>query len=102
MSLALGIGANTTIFTLLERVLILRPLPVQDPAHLAAASTRSNFAKPRILGRLLPNYKDYRDRNQVFFSLLRYTGIGLNLTGGAEPHLVMGQLVSAITFPPSV
>ena len=39
LSLALGIGANTTIFTLLNAV-FLRPLPVRDPAHLAAVFTK--------------------------------------------------------------
>ena len=96
LSLALGIGANTTIFTLLDAILF-RPLPVQDPAHLAAVYTLDS-RNPGFWGVSYPNYKDYRDRNQVFSSLLVYTGIGLNLTGGAEPHLVMGQLVSANYF----
>ena len=70
LSLALGIGANTTIFTLLN-ALFLRPLPVHDPARLAAVFTTD----PRIPGLLLcsyPNYLDYRDHNTVFSSLLLY------------------------------
>jgi predicted permease len=96
LSLALGIGANTTIFTLVNAIL-LRPLPVQDPAHLAAVYTLDSH-NPGFWGVSYPNYKDYRDRNQVFSSLLLYTGVGLNLTGGAEPHLVMGQLATADYF----
>ncbi len=96
LSLALGIGANTTIFTLVNAIL-LRPLPVQDPARLAAVYTLDSH-NPGFWGVSFPNYKDYRDRNQVFSSLLLYTGIGLNLTGGAEPRLVMGQLASASYF----
>src|SRR5580692_8730050 len=96
LSLALGIGANTTIFTLVNAIL-LRPLPVQDPARLAAVFTL-DARNPGFWGVSYPNYKDYQDRNQVFSSLLLYTGIGLNLTGGAEPRLVMSQLASASYF----
>ena len=96
LSLALGIGANTTIFTLVNAIL-LRPLPVPDPGHLAAIYTLDS-SNPGFWGVSYPNYKDYRDRNQVFSSLLVYAGVGLNLTGGAEPRLVMGQLASANYF----
>ncbi len=96
LSLALGIGANTTIFTLVNAIL-LRPLPVQGPEHLAAVYTLDS-RNPGFWGVSFPNFKDYRDRNQVFSSLLLYTGIGLNLTGGAAPRLVMGQLASANYF----
>jgi putative ABC transport system permease protein len=96
VSLALGIGANTTIFTLLNAI-FLRPLPVRDAAHLAAVYTTD----PRIPGLLLcsyPNYQDYRDHNSVFSSLLAYSVITVNLTGRGAPQLLMGQLVSANYF----
>src|SRR5438309_3243021 len=88
LSLALGIGANTTIFTLLNAV-FLRPLPVRDPASLAAVFTTD----PRIPG-LLPcsylNYRDQRDHNTVFSSLLLYSAVLVNLTGRGDPQLLMG------------
>jgi macrolide transport system ATP-binding/permease protein len=96
LSLALGIGANTTIFTLLNAI-FLRPLPVRDPAHLAAVFTTD----PRIPGQLLcsyPNYRDYRDHNTVFSSLLLYSALTVNLTGRGDPQLLMGQLVSSNYF----
>jgi putative ABC transport system permease protein len=96
VSLALGIGANTTIFTLLNAI-FLRPLPVRDAAHLAAVYTTD----PRIPGLLLcsyPNYQDYRDHNSVFSSLLVYSALTVNLTGRGAPQLLMGQLVSANYF----
>src|ERR1035437_1809402 len=96
LSLALGIGANTTIFTLLNAIL-LRPLPVRDPAHLAAVFTTD----PRIPGLLLcsyPNYQDYRDHNTVFSSLLLYSALTVNLTGRGDPQLLIGQLVTANYF----
>jgi predicted permease len=97
VSLALGIGANTTIFSLVN-ALLLRPLPVRDPGSLAAIYTVDS-RNPGFWGCSYPNYKDYRDRNQVFSSLLLYASVGLNLSGGSEPRLVMVQLASANYFP---
>ena len=97
LSLALGIGANTTIFTLLN-ALFLRPMPVRQPARLAAAFTTDR----RIPGLLLwsyPNYRDYRDRNTVFSSLLLYSALAVNLTGRGDPQLLMGHLVTSNYFP---
>jgi predicted permease len=63
--LALGIGANTTVFTFVENIL-LRSLPVHDPQQLAALnwSDMSNVS--------YPNYVDFRDRNTVFSNLIAY------------------------------
>jgi predicted permease len=96
LSLALGIGANTTVFTLLNAVL-LRPLPVEDPSGLAAVSTLDS-RNPGQLFCSYPNYKDYRDRNQVFSSLLLYSPIAVNLTGWGEPRMVIAQIVSGNYF----
>ena len=74
--------------------ILLRLLPVHDIGGLAAVYTL-DVRNPGFWGCSYPNYKDYRDRNQVFSSLLLYTGVGLNLTGGTEPRLAMGQLASA-------
>src|ERR1051325_4773665 len=82
-SLALGIGANTTIFTLVNAML-LRPLPVADPARLAAVHTVDSH-NPGLLPNSYPNYKDYRDHNDVFSSLLLYSTDMLNLTGQGDP-----------------
>src|SRR5260370_714759 len=71
LSLGLGIGANTTIFTLVNAIL-LRPLPVENPATLAAVSTTDPH-NPGLLMVSYPNYLDFRDRNAVFSSLLLHT-----------------------------
>src|SRR3954465_6565628 len=84
LSLALGIGANTTIFTLLNAI-FLRPLPVRDPAHLVAVYTIDPRI-PGLLGSSHPNYLDYRDRNAVFSSMLEYSGLTVNLTGRGDPQ----------------
>ena len=96
LSLALGIGANTTIFTLVNAVL-LRPLPVEDPARLAAVSTVDS-RNPGFVLCSYPNYKDFRDRNQVFSSLLLHAAVTINLTGRGDPQLLMGELVSGNYF----
>ena len=96
LSLALGIGANTTVFTLLNAI-FLRPLPVEDPGRLAALFTLETRG-PGVLLCSYPNYIDYRDHNTVFSSLLLYTPITISLTGSAEPQDLIGQLVSANYF----
>src|SRR5690349_1960956 len=72
-ALGLGIGANTTVFTLLNAV-FLRPLPVQDPGRLVAVSTQETGSQAVTLCSY-PNYTDYRDHNTVFSSLLLYSPI---------------------------
>lgn len=97
LSLGLGIGANTTVFTLLNAIL-LRPLPmVAQPERLAAVYTLD----PRNPGYLycsFPNFLDFRDKNQVFSSIFAYTGVNLNVTGRGDPEMVMGQMVTSGYF----
>jgi hypothetical protein len=96
LSVALGAGANTTVFTLLNAIL-LRPLPVNDPARLAAVFTLDAHNPGNLLCSY-PNYKDYRDRNQVFSSLLLYSAVSVNLTGHGNPQSLVGQIVSGNYF----
>src|SRR5258706_15175696 len=96
ISLALGIGANTTIFTLINAV-FLRPLPVADPERLVAAFTvmakSTNFQSVSLL-----NYRDFRDHVQEFSGLTAYQFVGANMTGGIEPLGIGGQLVTGNYF----
>src|SRR6266536_2876612 len=96
LSLALGIGANTTVFTLVDAML-LRPLPVTEPSRLAAVHTVDS-RNPGLLPNSYPNYKDYRDHNEVFSSLLLYATDTMNLTGHGDPVLLIGQRVSGNYF----
>ena len=96
ISLALGIGANTTIFTLINAV-FLRPLPVSDPARLAQVFT----VMPKSAAYLplsLANYRDFCDNVPEFSGLAAYQGIGANLVGGTEPVGTGGQLVTGNYF----
>src|SRR5436853_1569564 len=90
LSLALGIGANTTIFTLVNAVL-LNPLPVEDPSQLVSVwTTDERNSGNGALGFLQTsplNYHDLRDKNEVFSGLAGHFGIPLNLSGGTgEPQ----------------
>src|SRR5580693_2491482 len=103
LSLALGIGANTAIFTIINAV-FLHPLAVQEPAQLAEMFTRdtrtvdanSNF---QLTPTSLPNYEDYRDRNTAFTGLAAVTfPIPLNWGGQAEPQQLQASMVSPNFF----
>jgi predicted permease len=103
LSLALGIGANTAIFTIINAV-FLHPLPVEEPARLAEVYTRdtqtidanTNF---QLTGTSLPNYEDYRDQNTVFSGLAVVTfPVPVNWGGQAEPQLLNASLVSGNFF----
>jgi predicted permease len=101
LSLALGIGANTTIFTLINAVL-LHPLPVDDPAELVSVFTTDERNTGGQLGflQLSPmNYRDLRDKNEVFSGLAAHTGLPLNITGGTgNPEQVFGEIVTGNYF----
>ena len=77
LSLALGIGANTAIFTLTDAV-FLNPLPVQQASRILEVYTVDHLTKTtNNLGRTgssWPNFMDVRDQNQIFSGIAAYTG----------------------------
>jgi predicted permease len=103
LSLALGIGANTAIFTIINAV-FLHPLPVEKPSELAQMYTRDTLtvdtnANFQLTPTSLPNYEDYHDQNSVFSGLAADTfTIPLNWGGQAEPVQLLGVLVSPNFF----
>src|SRR5205809_7073700 len=91
LSLALGVGANTTVFTLLN-TLFLNPLPVARPSELVAVFTvasRNATQFGNLLPLSYPNLEDFRARNAVLTDLAGYSPpLPLSLTTGQEPQRV--------------
>src|SRR5881628_1741033 len=101
LSLALGIGANTTIFTLINAVL-LNPLPVEEPSRLVAVFTtdeRNTGGFNSFLQTSALNFRDFRDKNDVFAGLTGHQGLPLSISGGkGEPQQIFGELVTGNYF----
>ena len=94
LTLALGIGANTAIFTLLDKVLI-RPLPVDEPERLVTF-VRGAAAEPEIFS--YPLYADLRDRNEVLAGLVALFQRPMSLSDGNQNQRVVGEIVSGNYF----
>jgi putative ABC transport system permease protein len=95
VTLALGIGANTAIFSVVNAVL-LRPLPFREPDRLIVLrETYSGGAVGTVSG---PNFRDWRDRSRSFESMTASRGVTLAMAGEGEPEEVRGAQVSAEFF----
>ncbi len=96
LTLALGIGANTAIFSLINKNL-LRPLPAPEPERLVALN--NTVGKTRSFPLFsYPNYKDLRDRNEALSGLLAYTMAPVSLRHAGASERVWGYLVSGNYF----
>jgi predicted permease len=101
LSLALGIGANTTIFTLINAV-FLNPLPIEDSSRVVLLYTTdeiNRLANFTFLPTSYPNYVDYRDKNDVLAGLALYGFTGMSLTSGSgEPEQITAYIVTGNYF----
>src|SRR5579859_7746056 len=103
LSLALGIGANTTIFTVVNAIL-LNPLPVKDVSRVVEldtvdTKTRVTAANAAKLGMSYLNFQDYARQTQVFSAVTCLVGpLPVTWSGGAEPRQLQAQMVSASYF----
>ena len=96
LTLGLGIGANTAIFSLVNGVL-LNPLPYRQPDQLVALYTRTaDFARSSTS---YSNFLDWARDNRSFSALAAYRPDNFNLTGMGEPEQVPVEMVSASFFP---
>jgi predicted permease len=102
ISLALGFGLNTTIFTVINAIL-LHPLPVRDVSTLVQldtvdAKTKFTQANAVKLGMSFSNFEDYRRQNKVFTDLAAWVAYRVTWSGAAEPRQVQSYVVSANYF----
>ncbi len=97
ITLALGIGANTAMFSVINAVL-LRPLPYQDPSRLVTIWEESPERGLYQLPISYANYRDWIDQNRVFEQISAYTFTNLNLTGAGEPARLSTVRTSASLF----
>jgi predicted permease len=91
LSLALGIGANTAIFSILH-ALVLRSLPVSDPATLVVVSRNQTVSSP------YPLYVELRDHSQILAGVLAFRTSGMRLSKDGETDRITGALVSGEYF----
>ena len=98
ITLALGIGANTAIFSVVNAVL-LRPLPFQDPEQLVIVWEDATFAGFPHNTPAPANYVDWKNQNQSFVDMAASHETSFNLTGDGEPERVSAYSVTANFFP---
>jgi len=97
LTLALGIGANTAIFSVVNAEL-LRPLPFRDSGRLVSVATANSRMHSSNGSVSYPDFADWRSQNQVFEQMAAYTGATFTLTGQENPAHLEGASVSADTF----
>jgi putative ABC transport system permease protein len=96
LTLALGIGANTALFSVVNGVL-LNPLPFKQPDRLVALYAQvADFAKYSIS---YSNFLDWRRDNRSFSAMAAYRGDNFNLSGLGDAQRLSGNMISAEFFP---
>jgi hypothetical protein len=101
LMLALGIGANVAIFSLVNAVL-LKPLPFADPDRLAIVHMLApDRDTPGVFGRVIwsyPKYLAFREHQRVFESSAAFTAANWNLTGSGSPERIPGEQIESSYF----
>jgi putative ABC transport system permease protein len=95
LTLALGIGANTAVFSVVEGVL-LRPLPFPKPQELVSLHWRVHSVDQDVLS--YPNFLDCQKGNHSFASMEAFTWANYKFTGLGQPELLLGERSSAGFF----
>src|SRR5262245_23154409 len=92
LSLALGIGANTIVFSIINAT-VLKPLPISHPEQLFFVQSPRGFPSHSF-----PNYLDFRDRNVTFAGLIGYRVSPMNVEIGGAPIRAWGYLATGNYF----
>lgn len=99
LTLALGIGANTAVFSAINTIL-LHPLPYQDPGSLVLITeTLPLLNGDNAVGVSAQEYLDYKQQNSVFSDVAASEPIEFNLTGSGQPQRVNAARISATALP---
>src|SRR6516162_4942197 len=99
--MALGIGANTAIFSVVHAVL-LEPLPFRDPQRLVQiwhVPPQSSFPGMTRFAVSAANFLDWQKQNHVFEEMALISGAGFDITGDGKPESIRAGSVSANFFP---
>src|SRR3954470_11419825 len=96
LTLTLGIGANTAVFTVLNAV-VLAPLPYADPQNVVVLNEQT--PELPLLSVTKQNYEAWRDRSQSFSAMGAVRPTNMTLTGGGEPERVGVKMISASLLP---
>jgi putative ABC transport system permease protein len=98
LTLAVGIGASTAVFAVLDAV-VLKPLPYAEPERVMAFRPLDQQGGPHPESVSYPNFFDFRSQNRVFEHLVCYRGSGFVLTDSAPAARAAGEIVSWDLFP---
>lgn len=98
LALALGIGANSAIFSIIEAI-FLRPLPYADAARIVQLTSTTSGANPTQAPFSYPRFLAVHERQQVFSDLSLSTPNPFTVTGRGDPEQVQGMIVSANYLP---
>jgi predicted permease len=97
LSLSLGIGATTAIYSLVNAYL-LRPMPVDDPSRLQAIYLTIPNGGNNIQGFSYPQWKDFRAQDTGFSDIMGSTGLPVSMTDGDKPELIWSEIVTGNYF----
>jgi putative ABC transport system permease protein len=98
VTLALGIGANTAIFSLLD-TLLLKQLPVKQPEQLVVVATAAPGQQITPISMFsYPVFRELRDKNSVFSGMFAHDVLPMSMSGGGQTERVLGELVSGNFF----
>jgi putative ABC transport system permease protein len=95
LTLALGIGANTSIFSVVNAIL-LRPLPFHDSSRIMLIAEKSKYSIPSVS---YQNFVDWRDQSHSFESVQGMRASTITLTGAGEPERLDARWVTSGLFP---
>src|SRR5580698_10248761 len=97
LTLALGIGANTAIFSVVNAEL-LRPLPLRDATRLVSVASTNSRTHAAVASLSYPDFLDRRAQNQVFENMAASTYNSFTPTGIDQPAHIVGSSVTASLF----